>query len=178
MTLRTLLLLPLLCIPLFAQESETASTSTSPILKQLGGNLVQLEGKSLKKKDDSTLSDIKYFVFYYSAHWCPPCRAFTPKLVEFYNTQKPLHPEFEVVFVSSDRSESAMKEYMTETKMPWSAVKFSQTERLKKIQSYAGPGIPCVVVVDSEGKVVADSFKGDQYLGPQKPLDDLLKLLK
>ena len=25
---------------------------------------------------------------YFSAHWCPPCKAFTPKLVETYNKVK------------------------------------------------------------------------------------------
>lgn len=173
MNFKTFLLFPLLCFAAFAQEE-----SSSPILSELKDKLVRIEDKNLKKVDDSTLSNIQYFVFYYSAHWCPPCRAFTPKFVEFYNKQKPLHPQFEVVFISSDRDQSAMKSYMTEARMPWPAVQFSQIERLKKIQSYAGSGIPCVVVVDSSGKVVADSFKGGQYLGPQKPLDDLLKLLK
>ena len=50
----------------------------------------------------------KYTALYFSAHWCPPCRMFTPKLVEWYNNFKPKHPDFELVFVSSDRDQAAM----------------------------------------------------------------------
>ncbi|MES2310480.1 MAG: thioredoxin-like domain-containing protein [Verrucomicrobiota bacterium] len=178
MIFKSLFIIPLLCLSLVAQDAKTTPTSPSPILNELKGSLVQWDGKNLKKFDDLALASTQYFVFYYSAHWCPPCRAFTPKFVDFYNKQKPLHPQFEVVFVSSDRSEADMKEYMSITKMPWTALQFSQIESKKKITDYAGPGIPCVVVVDRSGKVVANSFKGDEYVGPQKPLDDLLKLLK
>ena len=57
----------------------------------------------------------KYVAIYYSAHWCPPCRAFTPKLVEWYKEFKPKHEDFELVFASSDKSEEAQFEYMKET---------------------------------------------------------------
>ncbi len=43
---------------------------------------------------------------YFSAHWCPPCRAFTPNLVKFRDKNK---DEFEIVFVSSDKDEAAQK---------------------------------------------------------------------
>ena len=62
---------------------------------------------------------------YFSAHWCPPCRAFTPKLAEWYNKIKngPNADNFEIVFLSSDRDEGSFKEYFNE--MPWHAVSFS-----------------------------------------------------
>ncbi|GLV36728.1 hypothetical protein CBL_02437 [Carabus blaptoides fortunei] len=41
--------------------------------------------------------------FYFSAHWCPPCRAFTPQLVDTYKMLRKKDPGFEVIFVSSDR---------------------------------------------------------------------------
>merc|ERR1719428_2012332 len=62
---------------------------------------------------------------YFSAHWCPPCRGFTPKLVEFHNK----HAEaqgFETVFVSSDRDQSAFDEYYGE--MPWLALPFDKRD--------------------------------------------------
>ncbi|KAJ1524214.1 hypothetical protein ONE63_010734 [Megalurothrips usitatus] len=40
---------------------------------------------------------------YFSAHWCPPCKAFTPQLVATYNAVRERGHNFEVVFVSSDR---------------------------------------------------------------------------
>merc|ERR1711998_484877 len=46
----------------------------------------------------------KVFGLYFSAHWCPPCRGFTPKLAETYNTLKAAGKNFEIVFVSRCRS--------------------------------------------------------------------------
>eukprot|EP00662_Eupelagonemidae_sp_cell21_P049988 gene49988-43271_t len=45
---------------------------------------------------------------YFSAHWCPPCRGFTPKLAEFHKKHARAR-NFEIVFVSSDQDESAWK---------------------------------------------------------------------
>ena len=56
---------------------------------------------------------------YFSAHWCPPCRMFTPMLVETYNQLKRDGKKVEVVFVSSDRTETGFTEYFSS--MPWSA---------------------------------------------------------
>ena len=50
-----------------------------------------LTGQQLLAKDetvvqaDEVLSDKKIIAFYFSAHWCPPCRLFTPVLAEFYS---------------------------------------------------------------------------------------------
>ena len=51
--------------------------------------LYDLFGKELrdarkKKASVDALAD-KTIGIYFSAHWCPPCRAFTPVLVEFHN---------------------------------------------------------------------------------------------
>ena len=60
--------------------------------------------------DTASIKD-KYLALYFSAHWCPPCRAFTPKLSAAYTKLKALRSDVEFVFVSSDRDESAFKEY-------------------------------------------------------------------
>merc|ERR1712023_590324 len=39
---------------------------------------------------------------YFSAHWCPPCRSFTPMLAKAY-TSHLKSKNFEIVFVSSDQ---------------------------------------------------------------------------
>ena len=76
----------------------------------------------------------KVFGLYFSAHWCPPCRGFTPKLAEWYRELKkgPLGEKFDIVFVSSDRDEGAFDEYFDE--MPWLALPYG--EREKKVGGY------------------------------------------
>merc|ERR1711998_699804 len=63
--------------------------------------------------------------FYFSAHWCPPCRGFTPKLAEWY-TKDLKAKGLEVVFVSSDREESAFNEYFGE--QPWLALDYKDRD--------------------------------------------------
>ena len=130
----------------------------------------------MKAFDASTLKDVKYFAFYYSASWCPPCRAFTPKLVDFYKEFKPKHPNFELIFVNHDQSEDKMLAYMTGDSMTWPAVRFDDIEKVQGNQ-YCGRGIPDLVLVDAGGTVLSDSFNGYQYLGPYKVIDDIKRMV-
>ena len=70
---------------------------------------------------------------YFSAHWCPPCRAYTPRLAEAYiahikhleealkseGSDKDLG-EIEVVFISLDSVKSDYDKYRST--MPWYSV--------------------------------------------------------
>ncbi len=60
--------------------------------------------------------------------------------------------------------------------MPWPAVSFRSVDRLKEITKYSGSGIPCLVLVDREGKVLSDSYEGKTYVGPTKVMNDMGKL--
>jgi len=46
----------------------------------LSPNLIQV--KDGKAEPFKAGEKPKFTAIYYSAHWCPPCRAFTPKLVD------------------------------------------------------------------------------------------------
>jgi nucleoredoxin len=39
----------------------------------------------------------KHLALYFSAHWCPPCKGFTPKLDETYKAIKAARDEFELI---------------------------------------------------------------------------------
>jgi nucleoredoxin len=149
----------------------------APLAETLKGDLVSLSGKRTHKFEDAALANNKYFAVYYSASWCGPCRAFTPKLVEWYNKNKPAHPEFELIFVSSDQGADEMDAYMAMDKMPWPALKFTKKAANKSVTKYAGPGIPCLVFLDAEGNVLSDSYVNGSYVGPQKVLGDIEKTL-
>lgn len=164
--MKTRLLLSLLAL-LFAGGLQAS------VLDELNGNLVSLQGNALAPFDSTKLAGTKFLAVYYSASWCGPCRKFTPELVRFYKQQKANHPEFEVLFVSNDRSREDMLAYMKTDKMPWPALDFGKSISFAK----AGRGIPCLVVVDETGKVLSDSFEGETYRGPQEVLKDLRRLL-
>jgi nucleoredoxin len=48
-----------------------------------------------KRRPMSELDD-KYLMLYMSAHWCPPCKQFTPKLSKAYTALKKSRDDFEV----------------------------------------------------------------------------------
>ena len=52
----------------------------------------------------------EFTAIYYSAHWCPPCRQFTPLLGEFFKSQAAAL-KFAVVFATGDRDEKSFKDY-------------------------------------------------------------------
>lgn len=118
----------------------------------LDGNLVMLDGKKLKK-NELTAKPTKLYVFYYTASWCPPCQAFTPSLVEFYDKNK--NENFELVLITSDNSEEAMEDYAAQKKMPWPQLKQSKAASFKQKFDHGVRGIPSVIVCDLKGEIVS-----------------------
>merc|ERR1712118_578988 len=88
---------------------------------------------------------------YFSAHWCPPCRGFTPKLAQFYKDG--LRDKMEIVFVSSDRDQDSFNENYHE--MPWLAMPFEKrTEKAALSDAFGISGIPSFVVLSADGTVI------------------------
>ena len=57
-----------------------------PIMDMLlGQRLLKKTGEVVDA--DEALKDKKIICYYFSAHWCPPCRNFTPILYDFYNVR-------------------------------------------------------------------------------------------
>jgi len=139
-------------------------------------DLVYSKGKRLVDFEPEPTDNPKYFAFYQSAQWCPPCRTFTPKLVDFYKKQKRRGNPVELIFISSDRSEDAMAEYMDEYDMPWPAFAYGEN---KDIVQRNGKGIPSLIVTDANGKKLLDSYdSAGKFIGPTNVMDELEKLLK
>jgi nucleoredoxin len=157
-----------------------ASTKAGKAIAPLIGNLVQLKGSALAPAPQAPLTGIRYVAFYYSAHWCPPCRAFTPHLVSAYKSIKAAHPEFEVVFVSSDQDEDSMESYMLESSMPWPAVRFGQKANLRSLKRPGHErGIPNLVFMTADGKELATTYTSSgTYSGPGAVLAAIQKHFK
>jgi nucleoredoxin len=114
-----------------------------PINELLEGGFVNNKGE----KFPVSCLDGKNVGFYFSAHWCPPCRGFTPSLAEMYNKLKAAGKPFEIIFVSSDRDKSGFDEYMAD--MPWLALPFENREVKEELASkFEVSGIPQLTICD------------------------------
>jgi nucleoredoxin len=149
------------CLLVAAAGSLQAGSLTDSLK---GGNLFTYDKNDLKPYDESGFDKVKMIAIYFSAHWCPPCREFTPELVQFYNKVKKNHPEFELIFCSSDKTKDAMVGYMKSANMPWPVLDYDKRSLLKK---FGGGGIPNLVVLDENGQVLMSSYEGQQYVGPR-----------
>ncbi len=148
------------------------------IERALAGKLVRLVDGKLREDDAARLAGVKFYALYFSASWCPPCREFTPGFVDAYTKLRALYPELEVLLVCADRSAGDMLKYMQTDHMTWAAVKFDLTRSLGEINRYCGDGIPCLVLVDANGKVLSDTNRWGRYVGPDAVLDDTWKILR
>merc|ERR1719230_2314476 len=117
----------------------------SPLAALLGDTLLTKEGT---KPTAEVLAGKKAVALYFSAHWCGPCRGFTPRLAEAYT--KDLRAKgLEVVFVSSDRDEGAFESYFGE--QPWTALPYGERSLKGKLSSkFKVQGIPTLVILDGE----------------------------
>eukprot|EP00449_Zooxanthella_nutricula_P039830 CAMPEP_0198606234 /NCGR_PEP_ID=MMETSP1462-20131121/154794_1 /TAXON_ID=1333877 /ORGANISM="Brandtodinium nutriculum, Strain RCC3387" /LENGTH=283 /DNA_ID=CAMNT_0044338037 /DNA_START=75 /DNA_END=926 /DNA_ORIENTATION=+ len=93
----------------------------------------------------------------FSAHWCPPCRAFTPKLAEKFKNDYEAKG-LKVVFVSSDRNEQGFNEYYGE--MPWHALPYGSDRKETLSRKYGVQGIPMFVILDPEGNLLSADGRG------------------
>ena len=92
-----------------------------------------------------------------SAHWCGPCRQFTPKFAELYNKIK-AEKNIEVVWSSKDHDQAGFDEYFQI--MPWLAIPFSEATLRSNLESiYDVHGIPTVIMLDPQGNVINTNAK-------------------
>jgi nucleoredoxin len=162
-----------------AGSSDSAAVEPPSVMqRRLSGKVVRLAGNMVQPVGDKPLAGVKYYGLYYSASWCGPCRAFTPGFITTYRQIKQKHPEFEVVFMSADRSAEDMREYMKADGMPWLALKYELRGQNPELMRYAGDGIPCLVLVDASGRVLSDSYQGGNYVGPAHVLRETIRILE
>jgi len=130
-------------------------------------NLVSLLPKQLLQKpptsstaimtDMQTLLSNKIIAIYFSAHWCGPCRKFTPMLTSIYQEAKRLNYPFEVVFCSADHSESECNSYYNDH-MAWSCIPYLDDSSENLQSTFKVNGIPRLVVLNgTTGAVIANN---------------------
>ncbi|CAF0789034.1 unnamed protein product [Adineta steineri] len=116
------------------------------VAKLFDGHVLDKSNKEINLNDDQYKG--KVVGLYFSAHWCPPCRNFTPKLVEFYNKHAQ-EKNFDIIFVSSDRDEAAFNDYYKD--MPWLALSFKDRKNKEELsKKFNISGIPTLILIDGD----------------------------
>ena len=126
--------------------------------RKFGPFLVNQRGQSVPTR--VALKGNRIIGVYFSAHWCGPCRQFTPQLVKFYQDCKRHKKTLEIIFVSSDKNEGEMRKYMKEANMPWLAVPYGSPIIKKLKEEYQITGIPTLIILDANGRIVTPSGRG------------------
>jgi nucleoredoxin len=125
--------------------------------------------KSGPKPTSEVLANKRAVGLYFSAHWCPPCRGFTPVLAQFYKDLQKQDPDaLEIIFVSSDQDDGSFNEYYGE--MPWTSVIFGAEEGDSLGQRFGVRGIPSFQICDpTTGKVVDADGRSTVMNGKSDP---------
>ncbi|MDR3229748.1 MAG: thioredoxin fold domain-containing protein [Puniceicoccales bacterium] len=159
--LLTLALLALLPAAFIQAAPEKSATKTKPpyhkeVLKAVGTSAVKLKDKTVvaAPAEIKAAAQKKYLFVYFSASWCPPCRQFTPLLVDFYNKNKK-NNDYELLFVSHDRTQVATDDYIRKYTMPWLGLplKSAGAKALREKVKYNG--IPTLVLLDENDNILA-----------------------
>ncbi len=151
-----------LCLLLFNFSSfcDSPKKISDGLNSLLNGPVLDSSGKEVSK--DKLVG--KTIGFYFSAQWCPPCRTFTPKLVDFRDANK---KEFEVVFVSSDKGVKEQLEYMKETKMKWYTLPHRSEAANALAKKFEVRGIPSLVIVSANGETITKDGRSQVSSDPK-----------
>jgi nucleoredoxin len=126
--------------------------------RSLGSHFITHIGKA----DSREVFSHDLIVLYFCAHWAPPCRDLTPLLTNVYRSANEAQKRFEVICISFDRDNETFYDYFDD--MPWIAVPFGDTERCKDLAAqFRVIGVPMVIVLNREAKVLTSEGRGDIY---------------
>lgn len=97
----------------------------------------------------------------FSASWSPPCRLFTPMLIEGYRAIREAYGEhsFQVLLIPLDADEKEWHHYIED--MPWMSLQPSSREDIARLLlHFRIEQVPTLVIVDSSGLVVSRCARG------------------
>ncbi|MEP7373606.1 MAG: TlpA disulfide reductase family protein [Chitinophagaceae bacterium] len=153
----------------FPSHQGTAAIKASlaqQMQKEVGASWVGKEAPDFAMPDvngkEVKLSSFKgkYVLVDFWASWCGPCRAENPNLVKAYNQFK--DKNFTVLGVSLDRPGQKDKwmKAISDDQLAWTNISELQDWSSSVVSLYGFDGIPFNILVDPQGKVIAEKLRG------------------
>ena len=149
---------------IFAQKSSVEEKSVSATNLEKTTVAKQFEGKTEVATDGiyapgEVKPNAKYYLILSSASRCAPCRAEMPSIVKEYEKISK-NPDLELILVSDDHNKSAAEKWAKETQISFPTVLPGKGVDIKVLKLRTNKGIPSLMIVDAEGKVVAEHHPG------------------
>ena len=101
----------------------------------------------------------KYVLVDFWASWCGPCRRENPNVVQAYNQFK--NKNFTILGVSLDKQKEAWEKAIVDDNLNWTHISDLKYWQSEVVPIYEIAGIPFNVLVDPDGKVVAENLRGN-----------------
>jgi peroxiredoxin len=102
----------------------------------------------------------KYVLVDFWASWCLPCRRENPNVVQAYNKYK--NKNFTILGVSLDKEKDDWVHAIQKDNLSWTQISDLREWNSAAVSTYNFTGIPFNVLIDPEGKIIAQSLRGDE----------------
>lgn len=102
----------------------------------------------------------KYVLVDFWASWCQPCRYENPNVVNVYNKYK--DKNFDILGVSLDQKKDAWLKAIRDDKLTWTHISDLKgwESVVVPVYDFGQAGIPYNVLIDPDGKVIAERLRG------------------
>jgi thiol-disulfide isomerase/thioredoxin len=158
---------------------KTALELLEKLTRTFQGVDLKLYGKKLDDKNfdwDSLRG--KYVIIKFTATWCNPCKKEIPGLISAYEKYKDKGLEIVSVYIwergdDTDKIVENVKKFAEDENISWLIVSETLTEKSgqpKQGDFYAISGVPTMLLIDKEGKIINTDARGEVI---QKKLAEL-----